>query len=207
MRKREIKLMVDKIIFATSNEHKVQEVREMLKKINVKVLSLNDVGLKIDSKETGVTFEENSHIKASDISRKTDIPVIADDSGLCIDAFHGFPGSFSARFLDGHSYIDKQKEILNMLEDIEIRDAHFTCSVTYINKKENIDKTFTAEVPGKIIKEFDEAGQNGGFGYDPIFYSLELKKTFGRATEEEKNSVSHRGRAIAKFVQFLEENN
>lgn len=195
--------MIDKIIFATSNEHKVQEVKEMLIAIGVKVLSLNDVGLHIDSKETGITFEENSHIKALDISKKTDVPVIADDSGLCIDAFHGFPGAFSARFLEGHSYIEKQKEILNMLEDIDVRDAHFTCAVTYINKAKKIDRTFVSNVPGKIIREFDEEGQKGGFGYDPIFYSIELKKTFGRASEEEKNAVSHRGRAIAEFVKFL----
>ena len=197
--------MKHQVIFATSNEHKVKEVREIFRQVlDIEILSLNDVHLQIDQEETGVTFEDNAAIKASNIANKTDIPVFADDSGLSIVSLNNFPGVHSARFMEGHSYIEKNQAILKMMENIIDRQAFFTSAVVYINKNLDIRKTFIGVAKGEIIKSFDETAK-GGFGYDPIFYSYDLEKTFGHSTDDEKNKVSHRGKAFAQLIAFLKE--
>lgn len=189
-------------VFATSNPHKVEEVREILKGLDVDILSLKDLNLKVDKEESATTFEGNARIKAEDIASKTSIPVIADDSGLSIVALNNFPGVHSARFMEGEPYEKKNRAILEMMKDKTDRRAFFTCAVIFIDKNRSINKAFIGVADGEIIKEYDE-GAKSGFGYDPIFYSYDLKKTFGRAEEEEKNSVSHRGKAFKQLIEFL----
>lgn len=193
------------IVFATGNENKVREVREMLSPLGYDVLSLKDVNLEVTHPEDASTFEGNSKIKAEDIASKCDYPVISDDSGLSIEALDGFPGVHSARFMEGHSYTEKNRAILDMLKDKENRRAYYDTVITFIDKKRKIEKTFPGRNEGEITKTLEE-NPKYGFGYDPIFYSYDLKKTFGDATPEEKDGVSHRGRAIKEFIKFMKEN-
>lgn len=196
--------MNKKIVFATHNPHKVQEVRDMLSPLGYAVFSLEDLHLKETKEETAETFEGNSKIKAEDIaSQCTEIAVLADDSGLSIQTLDGFPGVHSARFMEGQGYLEKNKAILRMMEGKEDRRASFLTVLTYIDEKREKEIHFLGEDKGEIIALFPEGNQNG-FGYDPIFYSYALKKTYGEASPEEKNSVSHRGRALRKLVAYLE---
>lgn len=195
--------MVTKIVFASHNEDKVREVREMLEPLDIEVLSLKDMGLKQTKEETGMTFEENSKIKAEDIASQCDEAVLSDDSGLSIDALGGFPGVHSARFMEGHPYFEKNRAILEKMKEEKNRKAEFVTVLTFISKDRTIEKAFLGKDLGEIIRTEPHGLQNG-FGYDPIFYSYDLKKTYGEATEDEKNAVSHRGRAMKQFVAYLE---
>lgn len=198
--------MNDKIIvFATSNPNKVREVKEMISPLGYEILSLADLHLEVTHPEDSETFEGNSKIKAEDIASKCSYPVLSDDSGLMIEALNGFPGVHSARFMEGHPYQEKNEAILEKMKGMTNRKAQFVTVMTYIDKKRGIEKTFLGTDDGEILKEMPEGSQNG-FGYDPIFYSYDLSKTFGEATAEEKDSVSHRGRALRKVVEFLKEN-
>lgn len=190
------------IVFASGNQDKVREVREMLEPIGYKVLSLKDLHLEVTHPEDAETFEGNSRIKAEDIASKCDYPVLSDDSGLSIDVLDGFPGVHSARFMEGHDYHEKNEAILEMLKDKQNRKASYFTVITYIDKSKNIEKVFPGENAGEIALTQDENPING-FGYDPIFYSYDLKKTFSQATPEEKDAVSHRGKALKDVVEFL----
>lgn len=192
------------LVFATSNPNKVKEVREMLAPLHIEVLSLKDLNLEVTHPEDSETFEGNSKIKAEDIASKCSYPVISDDSGLSIVALGGFPGVHSARFMEGHSYTEKNLAILEKMKNITDRRATFHTVMTFIDKSKNIEVCFEGKNDGEITKDFDAEAPDG-FGYDPIFYSYDLKKTFGRATSEEKDSVSHRGRALRKLVAYLQE--
>ncbi len=194
------------IVFASSNQDKVREVREVLEPLGYQVLSLKDLNLEVTHPEDSETFEGNSKIKAEDIAGKCDYPVLSDDSGLSIDALDGFPGVHSARFMEGHSYHEKNQALIDMLKDKDNKKASYYTVMTYIDKKKGIEKTFPGENAGEITSTIDENPING-FGYDPIFYSYDLKKTFSQATPEEKDAVSHRGRALLKVVEFLKEEN
>ena len=191
------------IIVATSNPHKMEEYRLMLEPLGYKLHSLKDLNFQLDVEETGSTFEENSLIKAKYIANLVpDKMVISDDSGLEIKSLNGFPGIYSARFMEGSAYSDKCDEIIKRLKDFEDKTANFTTVISLVNYGKK-DYTFEGKVFGKIVQT--SQGTNG-FGYDPIFYSDELKKTFGESTTEEKSSISHRGRALKKMVDFLENN-
>lgn len=194
--------MTKTIVFATGNENKVREVREMLNPLGYQVLSLKDLGLEVTHPEDAETFEGNSKIKAEDIASKCDYPVLSDDSGLSIDALDGFPGVHSARFMEGHPYSEKNQAILKMMEGKKDRKATFHTVMTFLDKEKGIEKTFSGTNEGEITLTLDPNPKQG-FGYDPIFYSFDLKKTFGQATPEEKDSVSHRGRALRKVVEYL----
>lgn len=189
------------IVFATSNVNKVREVREMLEGMDVEIRSLSDMGLEVTHEEDRNTFEGNAKIKAEDIASKCSYPVLSDDSGLAIDALDGFPGVHSARFMEGHPYEEKNLAILKMMEDKENRKAAFYTAMVFIDKKRNIEKTFFGKNEGEITKEMDYHPISG-FGYDPIFFSYDLNKTFGQATPVEKDSVSHRGRALMSFLEY-----
>lgn len=194
--------MKKKIVFATSNSHKVQEVREMMEPYDYEILSLKDVGLEVTHPEDGDTFEANALIKAEDIAAKIDYPVLSDDSGLVIDALNGFPGVYSARFMEGHPYTEKNQAVLDKMKNMKNRKARFYAALVYLDKKNHIQKTCLGISEGEITKELDQ-NPISGFGYDPIFYSYELKKTFGQCTAEEKDSVSHRGKALREMITFL----
>ena len=180
------------IVFATSNVNKVREVREMLEGMDVEIRSLSDMGLEVTHEEDSNTFEGNAKIKAEDIASKCSYP---------IDALDGFPGVHSARFMEGHPYEEKNLAILKMMEDKENRKAAFYTAMVFIDKKRNIEKTFFGKNEGEITKEMDYHPISG-FGYDPIFFSYDLNKTFGQATPVEKDSVSHRGRALMSFLEY-----
>lgn len=188
------------IVIATHNEGKMIEFRRMLEPLGFNVLSLRDIGLRPEAEENGTTFAENSLIKAHDIAgRAKGYAVIADDSGLEIHALDGFPGIRSARFMEGHPYSEKCKEIIHRLENKEDRSADFVSAVSLVSY-DGEDHVFIGQTDGYITKEIKG---EGGFGYDPIFFSPELNKTFGEATGEEKDKVSHRSRALRKLEDYI----
>lgn len=181
----------EKIIIASSNPHKIEEIGCIF--AGVKLISMADAGFSGEIEENGATFAENALIKARTVSENLscDIPVLADDSGLCVDALDGAPGIYSARFSGGGS-AQNRALLLEKMQGITERGAHFCCAVclyfpdgTYIGGE---GKTY-----GHILT--CERGQNG-FGYDSLFYSDDLKMSFGEADEESKNAVSHRFRAL-----------
>lgn len=192
------------LVFATSNVGKLKEIREMLEPLGYRILSLDDVHLEVEHPEDSETYEGNSRIKAEDIAARCDYPVIADDSGLSIEALNGFPGVHSARFLEGHPYSEKNRAILEMMKDIKDRRASYFTVITYIDKKKGVEVSFPGENKGEIAVSVDEHPING-FGYDPIFYSYDVKKTFSQTKPEEKDAISHRGRAIRQLVKYLKQ--
>lgn len=191
-----------RIIVATKNENKIREISEMLSPLGFEVISQTNAGIDIDVEETGDTFLKNALIKARAVSLVCDDYVLADDSGLCVDALDGKPGVYSARYAgEGATDLEKIEKLLNELCDETNRSAKFVTSMAFITP-EGKEITTSGEVCGRILKE--PSGDNG-FGYDPIFYSDELEKTFAEATPDEKNSVSHRGRALKALYNILSE--
>jgi len=191
-----------KIVLASNNEHKLKEFKEIL--TSYKIITLKDIGFTEEIEETGSTFEENALIKAKTVhdflqNKNLDYPVIAEDSGLCVDALDGAPGIYSARYAGGHSNDKKNRDKLQKELEGKKRSAYFICTIV-VYDKDNIDKTFVGKTYGEITHE--ERGSKE-FGYDCIFYSNDLKKTFGEATEEEKNKISHRARAIQEMIKEL----
>lgn len=178
-----------KIVIASGNTHKINEIREIFK--DTEIISMTEAGFKGEIVENGQSFRENAYIKAKAVCDFVHAPVLADDSGLCVDALGGAPGIYSARFSGGNS-ADNRARLLELMKDISDRRARFACAVCLMYPDGSVlfGEGFTK---GKIL--FEEKG-SCGFGYDCIFYSDDLKKSFGEATEEEKNSVSHRYRAL-----------
>lgn len=189
------------IIAATNNEHKVREIKEIFS--GVKIISLKEAGIDVDVEETGNTFEENALIKARAIFELTGKPVLSDDSGLSVKALGGRPGVYSARYagVHGDSKANNNK-LLSELKGVSDRSAEFVCAVAFICDKGEF--VALGRVEGEILHE--ESGE-GGFGYDPLFYSYELKKSFALALPAEKNRVSHRARALGNLKQILSDNN
>lgn len=187
-----------KIILATKNEGKIKEFEKLTEGMNIEILSILDNIDFPDVVEDGKTFEENSAKKAKEIAEYTGIITVSDDSGLCVDMLNGEPGIYSARY-SGENATDcsNMEKLLKNLSNIqkEKRKAHFV-SVVSIAFPDGSVKSFRGETEGEIL--FEKEGNNG-FGYDPIFYSYDLKKSFGNAMPEEKKSVSHRGRAFQKL--------
>ena len=191
-----------RVIAATGNEGKVREISKILGNLGIEVISQRNAGIKADIEETGSTFEENAIIKAKAISMLCDNPVIADDSGLCVDALGGAPGVYSARFAgEGASDEDRINKLLSELDGKDDRKAKFVSSVAFVTPDGKVF-TATGEVEGKILTE---AHGSNGFGYDPVFYSFELNKTFAEASADEKNKISHRGRALTALYEQLKE--
>ena len=191
-----------KLVLATNNAHKLSEIRQILGNRFEEILSLRDLGITQDVAETGSTLKENAIIKATTIMKLTGLPTLADDTGLMVDALNGEPGVYSARYA-GEQHDDKAN-VAKLLKNLEPykgkeRSAHFvTCMViAYPNGK---IKSVEGRTDGEIT--YSPSGSNG-FGYDPVFYSYDLKKVFAEATPEEKNSVSHRGRALAKIIPLI----
>ena len=189
-----------KIVLATNNKHKLEEIRAILYGCFEQLLSLSELGLDIEIEETGATLEENALIKAREIVRLTGMPALADDTGLMVDTLGGAPGVYSARYA-GEAHDDKSNRqlLLKNLENATDRSAHFG-TVIAVCYPDGSYLTAEGRVDGKII--FEERGE-GGFGYDSLFYSEEIGKTFAEATPEEKNSISHRGRALRAMLEKL----
>lgn len=193
-----------KLIVASNNQHKIEEIKEMLKEFNLDVISLKEAGIDIDVEENGTTFAENAHIKAYEIFKIVkDAMVLADDSGLMVEALNGEPGVYSARYAGEHGNDKKNNEkLLSKLKEFKFEDrkAKFVCAMELI-----IDEGRTiavqGEVEGYILEE--QRGENG-FGYDPLFYVPEYKKTTAEMTPEEKNSISHRGKALKNLKKSID---
>lgn len=191
------------IVIATGNVHKMGEYKQLFKDFPcINITCLKDENINVEIDENGSSFKENSSIKANTIKQYTNKYVLADDSGLEIDALDGFPGIYSARFMKDEPYPVKWAAILEKLKDKYDRGAQFHCVLTLISP-DNKEYVFEGIERGYIVKEIK--GING-FGYDPIFYSNTLNKTFGDANEKEKNDVSHRGRAFKLLADFIIEN-
>ncbi|MDE7087542.1 MAG: RdgB/HAM1 family non-canonical purine NTP pyrophosphatase [Clostridia bacterium] len=190
------KNLPDKIVVASGNAHKIEEIKQIFK--GVELISMHDAGFTADIEENGATFKENAYVKAKAVFDALHVPVLADDSGLCVDALGGAPGIYSARF-SGGTTADNRALLLKRMDGISHRNARFTCSVCYIGADGK--PTFgEGNTEGKIL--FEEIGEKG-FGYDSLFFSYDLNKSFGEATEKEKNSVSHRFRALSDLRSKL----
>lgn len=198
-----------KIIFATGNEGKMREIREILRDMDAEILSMKEAGIEIDIEENGSTFEENAEIKARAVAAAVrtgempdDIIVLADDSGLEIDALHKEPGIYSARYLgEDTPYSVKNKNLIDRLEGVpdNKRTARFVCAIAAVLPGgESIVSRGVIE--GRI--DYEEKGSNG-FGYDPIFYVPEFCATTAQLSAAEKNRVSHRARALEAMKEEL----
>lgn len=187
------------IIVATHNRSKLREISEMLPEYEIK--SPSDFSLNEDIEETGKTFFENAFIKAKYVSEKLNLPALADDSGLCVNALNNAPGIMSARYAGDNKDESNNALLLKNLEGVIDRSAEFICCMVYY-KPNGEYFTETGKCEGRILLEKD--GENG-FGYDPLFFSKELNKSMGKASKEEKNSVSHRGKALKKIIKKIRE--
>ena len=191
-----------RIILATKNKGKVREMAEILSKYNIEVISQQDADIDVDVEETGSTFRENAEIKSRAVAMLCEDPVLADDSGLCINALGGKPGVYSARYGgEALPYPEKIKGILTELRGETDRKAYFECAMALVFPDGRMISA-SGVVNGRIL---EAPRGEGGFGYDSIFYSDELGKSFGEASDEEKNMVSHRKRAIDGICKQLEE--
>ena len=194
--------MSKKIIFATGNEGKMKEIREILGDLGYEILSMKEAGISVDVVEDGTTFEENAIIKAKAISEACHEIVLADDSGLEVDYMNKEPGVFSARFMgEDTSYHIKNQAIIDRLEGVpeEERTARFVCVIAAVFP-DGTQVTKRATIEGII--GYEEKGENG-FGYDPIFYLPEYGKTTAELSPEEKNAISHRGKALTAMKEEL----
>lgn len=188
-----------KIVFATHNRHKLNEVRKLLP-INIQLLSLDDIGCLEEIPETGETLEENAKIKADFVTENYGFDCFSDDTGLLIDALNGQPGVYTARYAgEQKSAKDNMAKVLAKLKGNSNRTAHFK-TVIHLNLS-NESYVFDGIVEGSITQQ--EFGA-GGFGYDPIFKPEGFTATFGELSLEIKNTISHRGRAIQKLMAFFE---
>jgi XTP/dITP diphosphohydrolase len=191
-----------RMIAATKNKGKIREIAKIFGDLGIDVVSAQEAGINIDVEETGSSFTENSLIKARSIAMFCDDIVIADDSGLCVDALGGKPGIHSARYAgENASDKDRLEKLLLEMKNKDDRAAKFVTSVAVVFPD---GREFTAlgEVKGHILRE--PIGNNG-FGYDPIFYCDEINKSFASAQEDEKNSVSHRSRALKAMYEKIKD--
>ncbi len=188
--------MKKQIVVASNNAHKLREIAEIF--TDYEVISQRQAGFMEDVEETGATFAENALLKARAVSQALGCITLADDSGLCVDALGGQPGVYSARYAGGHGNDEANRALLlkNMHGKTD-RSAHFTCALALVTPRGQ-EITVEGKTYGNIL--FEEVGE-GGFGYDCLFESVDLGKSFGLATPEEKNGVSHRFRALQKLKE------
>lgn len=189
-----------KLLIASNNQHKIDEIKQILGNKFEQILSLSEAGIVCDPEENGKTFLDNALIKVRAVAKLTDMPVLGDDTGLCVDALNGAPGVHSARFAGDHDNAKNRAKLLYELQDKTNRKAHFSTAVALLYPDGRL-VTAEGRVDGEILNT--EVGANG-FGYDSLFYCNEIGKTFAEATAEEKNVVSHRGRALQKLDEKLQ---
>lgn len=194
--------MERKVIFATSNEGKMKEVRAILEDLGMEVLSMKEAGISVDIVEDGTTFEENAVIKATEIQKVCGEIVLADDSGLEVDYLNKEPGIYSARYMgEDTSYKIKNQSLIDRLEGVEDekRTARFVCVIAAAFPDGSVEVT-RGTIEGQI--GYEEKGENG-FGYDPIFYVPEYGCTTAQLSPEQKNEVSHRGKALRQMKEVI----
>lgn len=187
------------IVIASGNEHKIEEFRAMFKPLGIEVIGMKECGEMEEVQETGATFAENAVIKAEYLMKKLNQPVISDDSGLEIDALNREPGVYSARYL-GHdtSYELKNRTLVERMKDETDRTCRFVCAIA-LARPGHPTRVFEGIVEGIVARQ-PEGGH--GFGYDPIFYYPPLGRTLAQISEQEKNAISHRGKAMRKLMEF-----
>lgn len=195
--------MKETIVFATGNEGKMREIRSILADTYPKILSMKEAGIRTEVTEDGKTYEENALMKARAVAAMaTEAIVMADDSGLEVDFLNWEPGIYSARYMgESTSYRIKNANLISRMEGVpeEKRTARFVCAIAAV-LPDGREMTVRATIEGRI--GYEEKGE-GGFGYDPIFFVPELGKTTAELTEEEKNLVSHRGKALRLMKEEL----
>ena len=189
-----------KIILASKNNGKVKEFKEILSKFNIEVISLLDLNFNDEIVEDGITFESNALIKAKTIYDLYHLPVISDDSGLCVDALNGAPGVYSARYGGVETDLDRTNLVLKHMEGVSNRNAYFHCSIVLYLSEGNY-KHFEGRVYGDL--DYEVKGENG-FGYDVIFIPKGYSDTFGIIDSEIKNQISHRANALKSLIKYLE---
>jgi XTP/dITP diphosphohydrolase len=192
-----------KLILASNNKNKLREFRQLVADMDIELVGQRDAGCDFEVEETGATFEENAFLKCSAVTEATGEAAFADDSGLVVDALNGEPGVYSARYGLGHeaSDADRYNYLLNKMKDIDDRSARFVCCICCTMPNGDIIRS-RGECEGYILRA--PCG-NGGFGYDPVFHPLCTDKGMGELTPDEKNAISHRGKALAEFVKKLDE--
>lgn len=190
---------MQKLVLATGNLNKVKEVQAKLLAEGIEI-EIIQVKQPFDPEENGKTFSENAYIKAYEAAKIMNMPALADDSGLCIDALDGAPGLYSARYAETSE--KRIERVLNELKNVPLpqRKAHFTCALSLV--KPNGDIIFSCEGICEGLITIEQKGKQG-FGYDPVFYIPELNKTMAELTMDEKNKLSHRSNALSKFFEWL----
>ena len=189
-----------KFVLASQNQHKLKEMQDILSAQGVEVVLESDAGVDVEVEETGATFEENSLLKARAVMEAAGLPAIADDSGLSVDALNGAPGVYSARY--GGEGLDDAGRYRLLLENMRgqlDRRCRFVSVITLCMPNGDVISA-RGECPGALA--YAPQGENG-FGYDPVFFVPEKKKTFAQLTPEEKNAISHRGKALEAFQEKL----
>jgi len=186
-----------RLVLASGNKHKIKEIGEMLP--DFEVVGYKDFGYDFEIEENGSTFYENALIKAKTVSQTLNLPALADDSGICVEALNGEPGIYSARYAGDGIDEHNNQLLLQKMEGVENRRAKFVCCMVFYKPNGEII-TALGETHGQIMQETQ--GENG-FGYDPLFFSDDLQKCLGIATAEEKNTISHRFRAIEALKDKL----
>jgi len=195
-------MKIDKLLIASNNLYKIKEISEILASLNIKILSLKDFPDFPEVEETGSTLEDNSLLKAKAISEKFNVPTLADDTGLFVDALNGEPGVYSARYAgENAAYKDNCNKLLLNLKDVDGKDRTATFkSVLCLYISHDEQYYFKGNVEGRIIKQ---ARGTNGFGYDPLFIPKGFAKTYAEMDDTQKNELSHRALALKKFKKFL----
>lgn len=186
-----------RIVLASGNAHKIKEISDMLPEFEV--VGYKDLGFDFEIEENGKTFYENALIKAKAVSDALNLPALADDSGICVDALNGEPGIYSARYAGDGVDAHNNELLLKNMQGVENRNAKFVCCMVFYKPNGQII-TATGETHGKIM---DKCYGENGFGYDPLFFSNDLDKCLGIASAQEKNTISHRYRAISALIEKL----
>lgn len=194
-----------KVVLASKNPHKLVEIRKITEKFGMELVLESELGVDIEVEETGTTFEENSLLKAEAVMKATELPALADDSGICVDALGGEPGIYSARY-GFDPTLDDFGRLRLLLKNTEAvpdgkRQAQFVCVISFVTPEGKVIQA-RGEVHGELLRA--PAGA-GGFGYDPIFYYPPFGKSLAEVSPEEKNSVSHRANALKVLYEKLKE--
>lgn len=193
----------NKLFIASQNSHKIQEMRSYLQPIGYQLFDPASEGLDFDVEETGTTFAENATLKSKALFQMSGHPAFADDSGICVVALDNRPGVFSARYgSPGMNDKDRAMHLLTEMQGQKNRDAYYYCAISYTNSEGTY--LFESKCEGQICEDYDEIGQFG-FGYDPIFFYPPFGQRFSQVELAKKNSVSHRGLALQKFLDFLKQ--
>lgn len=189
------------ILIASNNIHKIEEIKEILASFGIDVVSMIEKGIILDVDENATTFEGNARLKVDALMEHYNGMILADDSGICIDAMDGKPGVHSARFMGEHTdYKVKNYHIVNEVLKSKEKGAHYTCSIAFYNRQDTV--VFTGELYGTIASE--PLGENG-FGYDPIFIPDGDQRTLAQMEKKEKAEISHRRRALDMLIAYLKE--